>query len=514
LPDLLGRTALLLVAALPAGARVLFLVDRRRALLNQGNIADANFLPAPTASAHQLPLRDGTVDCVVLDAEQLEAVPDGTASAAHCQAVLAEIKRVLRTDGELVLLTEHRRMPPDWRQFRRYCLVPPDRRWGAALTAAAFHVTSMSFAKQDGARLTGLTRAGADATDYPKPAGYKVLRCRPNPEGRPSALLETILERVAAELESGRLEVVRCAIRKIGKTSITVARKDGRRYLIRVPRSTVAAARARRNHIALETLAREERLPVEVRRLVPRPILYTKINDFECYVEECIAGSELKPSLGDDLWHPQASSFLVTLHTHKRFEVLVDEGVYRHHFGEPLETIRRHCEAGWAEGVLDGVEQSIRRAVAGRTLPLTWTHGDFFHGNCLSDARGQLTGVVDWELFSTTGLPLLDLLQSMIIPGENNAHRSWQRFDRILSFLTTPSELLRWPLVASYLRAMAIPDECVPALLRMYWVDHVANRIAARRTDSVWLRKRVYQPLEALKAVEGLADASLAEGGR
>jgi aminoglycoside phosphotransferase (APT) family kinase protein len=514
LPDLLGRTALPLLAALPAGARVLFLVDLRRVLVNRGGIADGSLFSLPVAAPSQLPLGDRTIDCVVLDTAQLDPVSDRAPSEDRCRVVLEEVRRVLKNDGDLVLLTEHRRFPQDWRQLRRYRLVPPDRRWGAAVAAASYHVVSTSFANQEGPRLTGITGIEVAPRDHAGPAESKVLRCRPNTQSPPAALVQEILAKVAVELDAGPLEIVRFAIRKIGKTSITVALKDGRRYLIRVPRATVAAARARRNYTALETLSRDERLPVELRRLVPRPIVSSEVGDFECYVEECIAGSEPTASLsGGDLWRPGASSFLMTLHTLKRYDVVVDEGVYRQHFGEPLETIRRYCEPAWARETLDRVEQSIRGAVYERTLPLTWTHGDFFDGNCLTDASGRLTGVVDWELFSTKGLPLLDLLQSMSIPGENNSRR-WQRFDRIVSYLAKPQELLRQPLVANYLRAMAIPDQCVSALLRMYWVDHVANRIAVRRTDSIWLRKRVYQPLEALSRLEALNGATVAAGAK
>jgi aminoglycoside phosphotransferase (APT) family kinase protein len=147
-------------------------------------------------------------------------------------------------------------------------------------------------------------------------------------------------------------------------------------------------------------------------------------------------------------------------------------------------------------------------------VPLAWTHGDFFLGNCLSDAAGGLTGVVDWELFSTAGLPLLDLLQCMVVPGETSSHPTWQRFDRVCGFIGTPSELYRWPEVSRYLDSMEVPAACVPSLLRMYWVDHVANRIAARGTDPVWMQKRVYQPLEALNRVDSSASATVVERAR
>ena len=109
---------------------------------------------------------------------------------------------------------------------------------------------------------------------------------------------------------------------------------------------------------------------------------------------------------------------------------MVDEAVYQRIFAAPLATVRRHCDSDRSREAIDRLERSIRASVEGYTLPMAWTHGDFFLGNCLSDAGGHLTGVVDWELFSTAGLPLLDLLQLMVVPGETSSHPTWQRFDR------------------------------------------------------------------------------------
>ena len=509
LPDFLGRTALTLIAALPAGARVLLLVDAHVAVVNHGRISGAQFMRALVDGADRLPFVDRTFDCVVLDAPQLEAGLDGAPRPDECAGILTEVRRVLRPHGELVLVTEHRRVPQNWRQLHRYRLVPPDRRWATALASGGYQVASPYYADLDALRLTGLTGSAEGSAEESRSAGYKVIRCSQNARPAP-AVLDTILETAATQLNAGALDIQRIAIRKIGKTSITAADRSGRRYVIRVPRSAVAASRARRNYAALQALASDERFPRALRNLVPRPVLSMTVADYHCYVEEAVAGSEVQPSLpAGEIWHGQAADFVTTLHTRSRIGVVVDEAVYQRIFAAPLATVRRHCDSDRSREAIDRLERSIRASVEGYTLPMAWTHGDFFLGNCLSDAGGHLTGVVDWELFSTAGLPLLDLLQLMIVPGETSSHPTWQRFDRICGFITAPSDLYRWPVVARYLDMMDVPAACVPGLLRMFWVDHVANRIAPRSSDANWMRKRVYQPLEALDHLDGVPFATV-----
>jgi len=87
----------------------------------------------------------------------------------------------------------------------------------------------------------------------------------------------------------------------------------------------------------------------------------------------------------------------------------------------------------------------------------------------------------------------------MPIAGESNARPRWQRFDVVSSLLRHGIPPDEGNELRKYLARVGISDRVVPALLLMYWVDHVANRIESRRGDSVWMRKRVLQPLAVLK---------------
>jgi hypothetical protein len=147
---------------------------------------------------------------------------------------------------------------------------------------------------------------------------------------------------------------------------------------------------------------------------------------------------------------------------------------------------------------LERILSLLRQRLHGQMLPLVWSHGDFSLGNCLYDATGHLSGVVDWELFSEESLPLLDLFQCMPVHGESNSHPYWQRFQRVLQFIENESGFYDEPVLRHYASEIGIEKMHLVPLCLMYWVDHVARRIAARRHDPSWMRKRVIQPLADL----------------
>ena len=108
-PDFLGRTALPLLAPLPAGARVLLLIDRSQALVNLGSIAEARFTSIAIDSADRLPFGDASFACVVVDMH-LIAVSRGTPREGRYGAVVAELQRVLSAEGQIVASSEPRRL--------------------------------------------------------------------------------------------------------------------------------------------------------------------------------------------------------------------------------------------------------------------------------------------------------------------------------------------------------------------------------------------------------------------
>ena len=122
-----------LARAIPTG---LVLADRQPAMLALAR-QRAPSAPAVAADAMHLPLRDGSVDAVIL-ATVLGEVPDPTAA-------LREVARVLRPRGRLIVLES--RTDPDWvplarlRRLASAAGLGVERRWGRpGYTARLVHL--------------------------------------------------------------------------------------------------------------------------------------------------------------------------------------------------------------------------------------------------------------------------------------------------------------------------------------------------------------------------------------
>ncbi len=283
----------------------------------------------------------------------------------------------------------------------------------------------------------------------------------------------------------GSVRLDRFLVRRIGKTTLVVACEDERRYVVRVPRSTMAMDRGRQNFAALQAIHSTPLISDEIKAIVPQPRLAGIIDRYSFYAEDSVPGTarddyrEWPSTTG---WEPGALRFISEMHLNTRQPVYIDRKAFDRDFGAPLWHIRRRCSTLKSNTVFEKLGAILERTLVGETMPFVWSHGDFSAGNCLYDAARRLSAVVDWELFSDYHLPLLDVLHCMEIPGERNSSATWQRFDTIRT-LFQADRLLEMPVLASYVEQMGIPQRVLPALILMYWVDHVAKRIDGRAGD-------------------------------
>lgn len=81
---------------------------------------------------------------------------------------------------------------------------------------------------------------------------------------------------------------------------------------------------------------------------------------------------------------------------------------------DAVDRIARAAQARYpaASVALSGLHQAVRASVSdGRPRALVWSHGDFKLENLVFDRRTRaVQAVIDWELASETGLPMVDLL--------------------------------------------------------------------------------------------------------
>jgi aminoglycoside phosphotransferase (APT) family kinase protein len=446
-------------------------------------------------SLESLPFVDGAFDAVVLDTN---AAGIGHPARPALRNAASELARVTGRTGDLILVTRHRRLPRHGRPLRDFRLRTDARAWEDAVADTPFRHSRTCFVQLDGRRMTEVLSPEPDGAAAPHDDGAdRRLSVFSRRTDRAPSLLGRILQEAGHRLgDSGAARLDRFLVRKIGKTAV-MASVAGRRVIIRIPRSPIASIRAGRNFEALHAIHASALLPADDRSLVPKALARGQCAGYAYYVEEQLDGAQAEGPAAA-AWEAQALRFITTLHVQTARPNVLDDATFERAFAAPLRRIRAFA-AGPELRVLDGLTEHVRAAM-GEPLPFVWSHGDFAAGNCLYHPPGRLSAVVDWELFSTTGLPLLDVLQCMPIPRETNSHPSWQRFDRVLWFLRHDPSFESSPELSDYAGRMALSTRIVRALLVLYWIDHVSNRVAARWTDPAWMAKRFHQPLAAFPA--------------
>jgi hypothetical protein len=492
--DLLGWSALPLLADAAAEGSWLFVLGPLRASRSSDPLADARFAGIDLPASGLWPFADSSLQGVVIDGDALGAGAD-EAAILRC---LGEAARCVVNERNILVVCGERRMPRNLRELRGY------RRPGANLWRSAVadlggpgSSTPVAFASFDGNRLTGLrlTR-GIDPASGDRP----VLRVSPSSGADDSALSSMVSD--ASRALKAELRIDRVAVRKIGKTAVFVTGTDGGRHILRIARSPIARRRAVRNFNALDSM-RACSLSDRLTAVIPRALGRGACGSYEYFLEACLSG-EAGPSRHAPRrsgWAAEAVDYISLLHQETARRVVVDDGLLERIVGGSVATIVRTCATPAAERTLDRLTRRCEDSLRGRIIPMVRTHGDFTETNCLFDTTGRLVGVVDWELSEPDGLPLLDLLQLMPVEGENGRSERWQRFDAWMGLLRHPERVISDDVLGSYVRTLQLDPESIAGLVLVHWLNHVADRLDARRDDERWMRLRVRQPLESLEGV-------------
>ena len=494
--DLLGWSALpLLGGGIDRTEPWLFVSSRSFAWLSRGPLGDAQFVRKTSDYARSWPFGDGALGGAVIDGDALSRGAHDT----DLQRMVAEACRTTGRQGDVLLVCGHRLVPGRlwmWREYRR----PSAHRWRRAATRLGMRAETAGVVELDGDRIAGLRIVGQDhsgASASKGTADRLVLRVAASGR-RETQALEAMVAHVSRSCGT-TLGIDRVAVRKIGKTAVFVSGTDGRRYVVRIARSPIALARATRNFEALRWL-HDAPLADSIVGRVPVAAVQGRHAAYNYYVESCLDGQPGTQSAGgpgDGGWRMQAVDFITSLHAETVQRTMMDEDAMSRLVREPASRVARACGSADAERQVQRVVRACEASLRGRLVPLVRTHGDFTDSNCLFDASGTLTAVVDWEVSMAQGLPFLDLLQLMPIPGETGSSPRWQRFDAWLEIWRNSERVASDPVLGRYLRALDLQPEVVSGLILAQWLTHVGDRIVARREDERWMRLRVAQPLDS-----------------
>lgn len=305
--------------------------------------------------------------------------------------------------------------------------------------------------------------------------------------GGAPTIIESTMQRMESEglLRAGEGRMKRYYVLTGGKVIVSMGDSADPfgRFVFVYARDVDNIERRKREFRHLRQLAT---LP-DIARHVPHPCFHDALPGGHGFVMQEIRGVTLDahvPILAKAT--REAADFLVRLHratvrverfTPERFAVqcepLFDEARRRYPvLAAPFARLREATKSG----------------LVGSELPIVWMHGDFKIENVVVDARGELVGVIDWDLTEPEGLPLVDLAY---LKTYNRHIRHGEDFFVAVRrlFRARDPEAAEEALWKEYLRLLAIPADAYPSLVAMFVVHHFARRLMYNPHKADWMRK-------------------------
>ncbi|MCX4585251.1 phosphotransferase family protein [Streptomyces sp. NBC_01481] len=138
----------------------------------------------------------------------------------------------------------------------------------------------------------------------------------------------------------------------------------------------------------------------------------------------------------------------------------------------------RWCREGRGAAATEALRERLVRGLAGRTLTVAWTHGDFHPGNILlNEKHGTITGVIDWANARPDGPCAID---SYIFVLTLRHQRGGRQLGRIVADVVRRGSLL--PEDRRLLAEADVPppdeDPDAAVLPLLTWLWHVAGNVA------------------------------------
>ncbi|HEX5352506.1 MAG TPA: phosphotransferase [Rhodanobacteraceae bacterium] len=507
---------------------------------------------------------DGSIDCVVLQGEC--GAMDGSRDAGEQTTsgvvgtlkslvplrsfraqrkarvrLLAEIRRMLKPDGQIVILVGNRydhgylrgrRDPCSGLRFtsllprliaNAYSILATGKTYRACTHSLGDYHRLLRDAGYTSLEICGLTPDFIRPTELipfgvrgqtwrvaPSRGLHRIRRNRhfvpayaiiaSNTAPARASIAEEIARGIEGALHANPDSSTFSAFRITGKNKGIVSGEIGdRSIIVKVAFDEAAESGNRRNYQFLE---RAQQIP-ELRDLVPRPVATGSVRGVRYYAETAVRGTLLDAVLNAD----NASSYLTGIsaalrainpHLPERPPQPFAGDAFRRQVLSPLDRI---AQTTGRHSLIENVRALFRSHLENKPLRLGLVHGDFCGSN-ITVVGFTVTGIIDWEDTRDGGIAALDALNYV-----EALHRIWGR--RGVTTVEILSGLDEWGSLASaeqqfleehYLRCGMDPM-CHFALTYLYWIRHVADQLdGGLGNDPQALEERVVRPLEQFVA--------------
>jgi Phosphotransferase enzyme family len=187
--------------------------------------------------------------------------------------------------------------------------------------------------------------------------------------------------------------------------------------VLKMARGPLRATQLRTQRRVLAELAIHQGLDDEWRDLLPRIMAFDERKDATVSVESYLPGVDLaevlalNPGRAEELT-TAALRAIASLHRRTATFVIVDNVcLLRRWLIEPLADLTDMCQRLDPRLVpeVDRLGKTLRQALIGWRMPVSWTHGDYTPGNVrVAGVEGPVTGIVDWSGARPGQLALID----------------------------------------------------------------------------------------------------------
>ena len=531
----IGAGSGLLAESLAPHARQLFVLDHdlqrlrfvRQRLAIRGGAERVVLLAGDEDT--QLPFAEGVFDGVVLAEHAVSGPP---------APLLGEVRRVLKSDGQVFVLGDNRfslSLPPGW--WDRWSGLPfplPGLARGLGLFGGWWRKRSGS---QSLPSLSGkLRQAGFSNLDalglhpgrsrldeiipldrrWQNPLADRELSrkqrlkrrgvflpaygiiAQAGGERRQSSF-ERLLDRAARQLAgdrgAGPLRPARNVITRKDKLIIHAQQHDVF-LVLRLPFGAAAEAAEARNAAVTARLAEQSR------GVSPRPLAAGDVDGISYYLETALPGRPLKRvmarSSSTDLLG-RVETMLETLNPAPTLRREKLEGaLYERLVEERLERLFRFLPG---QDRQQGLRAFFRHKLLGAEMALGLVHGDFSGSNIY--LAEQKAGIIDWESGAFDDLPILDAigyLESILRPAAKG-HSLALSF-RALAQWDLPSAAEKQFLAARYAR-LGVDATCHPGLVYLRWLRQIDHLLPYwLRYDPAGQDRYIHQVVQSLLAPE------------
>jgi aminoglycoside phosphotransferase (APT) family kinase protein len=283
----------------------------------------------------------------------------------------------------------------------------------------------------------------------------------------------------------------------VGKpSSLVIVLND---KVVRIPLDRMSRVRTRINYGILRSLAKSS-----IASFVPDVIVSESIMGEHCYVESKIQGIVID-SPGKDLqkFTLQAAKFIADFHSKTAQRTLLNEINFRRLFARDIWRVKVFCKPE-TQKKIEVIESNLKRCLLGTEIATVWSHGDFKIENVLINKKTQqISGVIDWDLSSRTGLPLMDLIYLFIYSDRIQTKRGVLQlcYQRFLGGNFEPWED---KIMHDYMESLNLPFQLVKVFTTMFWFNTIARRYQQQLVvKAEWFSREIDKGIDEILQVQG-----------